>query len=137
MCRYSVHTFYEESLKTLKTTMLPLTITFIDFKKAFDSINGSVMSAVLRHFGIPSVFCIPFSRVQLSYSRWFNFRIIPGHHWRTAGGCPCPVFLFMMLIDYLMKEETENTKSGVVTHLRRSRGRSSRILKRSGCDSGI
>ena len=34
---------------------LPLTITFIDFKKAFDSINKSAMSSILRHFGIPEV----------------------------------------------------------------------------------
>ena len=32
---------------------LPLTVTFIDFKKAFDSINKKVMFAVLRHYGIP------------------------------------------------------------------------------------
>ena len=32
---------------------LPLTVTFIDFKAAFDSINRKVMFAVLRHYGIP------------------------------------------------------------------------------------
>ena len=32
---------------------LLLTVTFIDFKKAFDSINRKVMFAVLRHYGIP------------------------------------------------------------------------------------
>ena len=34
---------------------LPLTITFIKFKKAFDSINRSVMFSVLRHRGIPEI----------------------------------------------------------------------------------
>ena len=32
---------------------LPLTVTFIDLKKTFDSINREVMFAVLRHYGIP------------------------------------------------------------------------------------
>ena len=32
---------------------LPLFITFIDFKKAFDSINRDRMFAILRHHGIP------------------------------------------------------------------------------------
>ena len=32
---------------------LPLTVTVIDFKKAFDSIDRKVVSAVLRHYGIP------------------------------------------------------------------------------------
>ena len=27
--------------------------TFIDFKKAFDSINRDMMFAILRHYGIP------------------------------------------------------------------------------------
>ena len=30
---------------------LPLIVTFVDFKKAFDSINRSVMFSVLRHWG--------------------------------------------------------------------------------------
>ena len=34
---------------------LPLAVTFVDFKKAFDSINRSVMFSVLRHYGIPKV----------------------------------------------------------------------------------
>ncbi|CAF0934011.1 unnamed protein product [Brachionus calyciflorus] len=33
---------------------IPLFITFIDFKKAFDSINLKMMFAILRHYGIPS-----------------------------------------------------------------------------------
>ena len=32
---------------------LPLTVTFIDFKKVFDSINRKVMFAVLRDYEIP------------------------------------------------------------------------------------
>ena len=30
-----------------------LFITFVDFKKAFDSIDGDMMLAILRHYGIP------------------------------------------------------------------------------------
>ena len=32
---------------------LPKYTTFIDFKKAFDSIDRKVMFMVLRHYGIP------------------------------------------------------------------------------------
>ena len=33
---------------------IPLYITFIDFKKAFDSIDRNMMFAILRHYGIPA-----------------------------------------------------------------------------------
>ena len=32
---------------------IPLFITFVDFKKAFDSIDREMMFAILRHYGIP------------------------------------------------------------------------------------
>ena len=32
---------------------IPLFITFVDFKKAFDSIDRDMMFAILRHYGIP------------------------------------------------------------------------------------
>ena len=32
---------------------IPLFITFVDFKKAFDSIDRAIMFAILRHYGIP------------------------------------------------------------------------------------
>ena len=32
---------------------IPIFITFVDFKKAFDSINREIMFSILRHYGIP------------------------------------------------------------------------------------
>ena len=37
-----------------KDQQLPLYITFIDYRKAFDSIDREMMFAILSHYGIPS-----------------------------------------------------------------------------------
>ena len=43
-----------ESPRTVGEYQLPLTVTFVDFKKAFDSINRTDMFPVLRQCGIPN-----------------------------------------------------------------------------------
>ena len=40
--------------RTVREYQLPLTVTFVDFKKAFDSINRTDMFPVLRQCGIPN-----------------------------------------------------------------------------------
>ena len=42
------------------------------------------------------------------------------HYWSPAGRCLAP-FLFVVLVDYLLKRATAQLDSGVVTHPRRSR----------------
>ena len=39
-------------MEGFQSKQLPLCVTFIDYKKAFDSIDRKVMFAVLRHYGI-------------------------------------------------------------------------------------
>ena len=53
-CSQQIH-ILRRIMEAFGSYQLPFTITFIDFKKAFDSINRSVMFAVLRHYGIPEV----------------------------------------------------------------------------------
>ena len=75
----------------------PLFITFIDFKKAFDSIDRSMMFAILRHYGIPEkivaairvLYDESFSQVYVQRQlldqrqRWINRE---GHH---VENCTC------------------------------------------------
>ena len=50
-CALQIH-ILRKIMEGFQDYRLPLTITFIDFKKAFDSIDRKVMFAVLRHYGI-------------------------------------------------------------------------------------
>ena len=51
-CAQQVH-ILRRVMEAFQSYQLPLTVTFIDFKKAFDSINRKVMFSILRHYGIP------------------------------------------------------------------------------------
>jgi hypothetical protein len=53
-CTQQIH-ILRRIIEAFGSYQLPLTISFIDFKKAFDSINRSVMFPILRHYGIPEV----------------------------------------------------------------------------------
>ena len=104
---------------------LPLVVTFINFKKAFDSINRKVMFAVLRHYGIPEAvvnaisvhYKKPKSAVMVDGGLSDPFDVTTG----VLQGDVLAPFLFVVLVDYLLKKATSQLDSRVVTHPRRSR----------------
>ena len=50
LCKISKNTFLT---KQYHQNNIPTVMTFIDFKKAFDSINRDTMWKILRHYGLP------------------------------------------------------------------------------------
>ena len=118
--------------KKKKKKKLPLTITFIDFKKAFDSINRNFMFSVLRRYGIPEVIV---NAINVLYNNSKSAVMVDGNisdpFQVTTGvlqGDVLAPLLFIILIDYLMTKATEDTDSGVVTHPRQSRRHPAKIL---------
>ena len=101
---------------------LPLFITFIDFKKAFDSINRTIMFAILRHYGIPDKIVSAIkvlyegstSRVLLDGKLSEEFKVSTG----VLQGDVLAPFLFIIVIDYVMKNSEKDY--GFITHPRRS-----------------
>ena len=103
---------------------LPLVVTFVDFRGAFGSISGRVMFAVLRHCGIPDAVV---GAVSVLYKNSGGAAVVDGGlsgpFGVTAGvlqGDVLAPFLFVVLVDYLLKKATSRLGSGVVAHPRRS-----------------
>ena len=97
---------------------IPLFITFIDFMKAFDSIDREMMFAILRHYGIPEqivsairvLYDDSTSRVYVEGEFSEAFKITTG----VLQGDVLAPFLFIIVIDYVSKQSEEDF--GYVTH---------------------
>ena len=122
-CAQQIH-ILRRIMEGFQDYQLPLTVTFIDFK-AFDSINREVMFAVLRHYGIPeplvnaigALYNNSKSAVMVDGNISEPFEVSTG----VLQGDILAPFLFIVLVDYLLKKATSDLDSGAVTHPRRSR----------------
>jgi len=97
---------------------IPLFITFIDFKKAFDSIDRDMMFAILRHYGIPEKIVSAIralydnSKSQVYVNGQFSepFDVTTG----VLQGDVLAPFLFIIVIDYISK--LSEGEFGFITH---------------------
>ncbi|XP_078679467.1 uncharacterized protein LOC144915099 [Branchiostoma floridae x Branchiostoma belcheri] len=95
----------------------PLYINFIDYEKAFDSIDRNTLWKILRHYGIPEkiisliqstykdMSCRVLHAGQLSES----FEVTTG----VRQGCLLSPFLFLLVIDWIMKTTTTERRNGI------------------------
>ncbi len=119
-------------MEGFKDHQLPLAVTFIDFKKAFDSINRTVMFSILRHYGIPEAVV---SAIQALYNNSRSAVMVDGNisdpfdiSTGVLQGDVLAPFVFIIVVDYLLKRATAEVESGVVTHPRRSRRYPAKLL---------
>ena len=91
-----------------------LFINFVDFQKAFDSLNRKCLWKILRYYGIPSKI------VELIKSFYNNFTCSVGHDniWFAVEtgvrqGCVMSALLFNLAIDWIMRRTTEDTQRGI------------------------
>ena len=101
---------------------IPFFITFIDFKKAFDSICRKTMFAILRHIGIPDqivqaikvLYDDSKSRVFVDGQYSKEFKVNTG----VLQGDVLAPSLFIIVIDFVMRQSEK--EFGIVTHPRQS-----------------
>lgn len=94
-----------------------LYITFIDYEKAFDSVDRETIWNLLRHYGVPSKIV---NIIRSSYEG-FNCRVIHGGQLTepfnvktgVRQGCLLSPFLFLLAIDWIMKTSLNRSQNGI------------------------
>nr|KAG5710957.1 hypothetical protein BaRGS_013691 [Batillaria attramentaria] len=95
----------------------PLYINFVDYEKAFDSVDRETLWKLLRHYGVPTKLV---NLIKNSYDG-MTCRIIHGgqltdsFHVKTGvrQGCLLSPFLFLLAIDWIMKTSTAQRRNGI------------------------
>ena len=130
-CAQQVH-ILRRIMEGFQDYQLPITITFIDFKKAFDSIDRRVMFAVLRHYGIPEAVV---NAISTLYNNSRGAVMVEGNisdpfevSTGVLQGDVLAPFLFIILVDYMLTKATSGIDSGIVTHPRRSSRYPAKVL---------
>ncbi|RXN14088.1 endonuclease-reverse transcriptase [Labeo rohita] len=90
---------------------------FIDYEKAFDSVDRQTLWKLLRHYGVPKKFI---SLIKCTYQDMTcrvahagqmsdSFEVRTG----VRQGCLLSPFLFLLVIDWIMKMTTAGRKNGI------------------------
>ena len=94
-----------------------LYVCFVDFEKAFDSVHRETLWKIMRHYGVPEKLI---TIIKKSYEgsmcavldgsetrEWF--RVVSG----VKQGCTMSGFLFLLVIDFVMKRTVEGSSNGI------------------------
>ena len=114
-------------IEGVKSRKIPAVITFIDFKKAFDSIHRGKMLKILKAYGVPDRIV---AIIELMYERTLAkvispdgetdlFEILAG----VLQGDTLAPYLFAIVIDYCMRKAIgdEEERLGFTIEVRKSR----------------
>ncbi|KAJ8371412.1 hypothetical protein SKAU_G00114400 [Synaphobranchus kaupii] len=88
----------------------PVYVSFIDFEKAFDSVDRETLWKLMAHYGIiKSTYQGMQCRVLHEGCKSEAFEVLTG----VRQGCLLSPFLFLLGIDWTMNQETNNSRTGI------------------------
>ena len=95
----------------------PLYINFVDYQKAFDSVDRGTLWKLLRYYGVPPKIV---NIIRNSYEG-MTCRVVHGGQLTEAfevrtgvrQGCLLSPFLFLLAIDWIMQKTTSNKRNGI------------------------
>jgi hypothetical protein len=95
----------------------PLYINFIDYEKAFDSVDRETLWKLLKHYGIPDklIYIIKNSYQETSCRVSHAGQLSESFEVKTGvrQGCLLSPFLFLLAIDWILKTTTANKNNGI------------------------
>ena len=94
-----------------------LYINFLDYEKAFDSVDRGSLWKLLRHFGVPE----KITKIIKNTYEGLTCRVIHKNQLTDAfdirtgvrQGCLLSPFLFLLAIDWIMKMSTSQKRNGI------------------------
>ena len=96
---------------------LPLYINFIDYQKAFDSVDRETMWKLLRHYGVPvkiiSLIRCTFQNMSCRIAHAGQLSESSEEKTGVRQGCWLSPFLFLLVIDWIMKTTTTGRNNGI------------------------
>ena len=94
-----------------------LYVNFVDYEKAFDSLDRETLWKILRHYGVPMklVNMIKNSYEGMSCRVIHDGQLTENFEIRTGvrQGCLLSPFFFILAIDWIMKTETKGKRNGI------------------------
>ena len=111
-------------IEGIKEKQLPAILTFVDFSKAFDSIHRGKLMEILKAYGIPTKIVDAISILYRDTEAQLItpdgdtefFEILAG----VLQGDTLPPFLFIIALDYALREATSETHIGFTLTPRQS-----------------
>ena len=108
----------------IKAKQLPAVLTFVDFSKAFDSIHRGKLMEILKAYGIPAkivnaiwiIYRDTEAQVITQDGDTNFFKILAG----VLQGDTLAPFLFIIALDYALREATRETQTGFTLSTRQS-----------------